>query len=244
VASGLFPESEVVLLSMNQYKQSGDVFTLIGPPPGMPGYEVGGRLTRPLLDNPYRVIILDELDRAHRDLQDCLFDILDTASCREKSSGRLVDFSASVFFATTNKGVEQLRSLKEEVGSFTSSACLGKSRDALADAADFDRAFLSRWDGVFLMDKLETLHVAEVACLELQRHWKTYGIEVDYADPELILAAVERNKDYANYGVRQLGRFIREQTEPAILDAKRSGSQRVKLRVDAHTGGLEIEAGR
>ena len=79
---------------MNQYKQPGDVFTLIGPPPGMPGYEVGGRLTRPVLENPYRVIVLDELEKAHHDLHDCLYDILDTASCREKSSGRLVDFSA------------------------------------------------------------------------------------------------------------------------------------------------------
>jgi ATP-dependent Clp protease ATP-binding subunit ClpA len=244
VASGLFPQSEVVFLNMNQYKQSSDVFTLIGPPPGTPGYEVGGRLTRPVLENPYRVVILDELGRAHRDLQDCLFDILDTASCREKSSGKLIDFSATVFFGTTNSGVEPLRKLKEEVGSFTSSAWLGKSRDILAEAGDFDRAFLSRWDGVFLMDELATGHVAEVACLELVRYWKTYGIEVDYADPELILEAVKRNRDFKNYGVRQLGRFIREQTEPAILDAKRSGAQSVKLRVGGESGALEIEAGR
>jgi ATP-dependent Clp protease ATP-binding subunit ClpA len=242
VAAGLFPKSEIVLLNMNQYKQPGDVFTLIGPPPGMPGYEVGGRLTRPVLENPYRVIILDEIEKAHRDLHDCLFDILDTASCREKSSGKLVDFSACVFFGTSNAGVEKLRTLKEEVGSFTASAWLGRSRDALADAGNLDRAFLSRWDGVYLMDSLATVHVAEVACLELCRYWKNYGIEVDYADPELILEAVKRNRDFAAYGVRQLGRFIREQTEPAILDAKRNGSLRVKLRVGAGTGELEVEA--
>ncbi len=47
IATGLFPNSEVVLLALNQYKQPDDVYTLIGPPPGKPGYEVGGRLTRP-----------------------------------------------------------------------------------------------------------------------------------------------------------------------------------------------------
>ena len=52
VGSGLFPDSELVLLTMNQYKQPGDVYTLIGPPPGMPGYEVGGRLTRPGAGKP------------------------------------------------------------------------------------------------------------------------------------------------------------------------------------------------
>jgi ATP-dependent Clp protease ATP-binding subunit ClpA len=242
VAAGLFPESELVLLTMNQYKQPGDVFTLIGPPPGMPGYEIGGRLTRPVLENPYRVIILDELEKAHHDLHDCLYDILDTASCREKSSGRLVDFSACVLFGTCNAGVDKLRSLAEEVGSATSSAWLGRSRDVLADAAHFDRAFLSRWDGVYLMDQLPPLNVAEVACLQLCRYWREYGIEIDYADPELILDAVQRNQDFAEYGVRQLGRFIREKTEAAILDAKRRGSKKVNLHVGGQGGGLKVEA--
>ena len=244
VAAGLFPNSEVVLLTMNQYKQPGDVYTLIGPPPGMPGYEVGGRLTRPVLENPYRVIILDELEKAHRDLHDCLYDVLDTASCREKSSGRLVDFSGSVFFGTCNAGVDKLRALSEEVGSQSSSAWLGRSRDALADAARFDRAFLARWDGVFLMDQLQPLNVAEVACLQLCRHWREYGIEVGYAAPELILDAVQRNQDFSEYGVRQLGRFIREKTEHAILEAKRKGSKKVNLHVNEQSGILEVEVPR
>jgi ATP-dependent Clp protease ATP-binding subunit ClpC len=244
VGSGLYPKSELVLLTMNQYKQAGDVFTLIGPPPGMPGYEVGGRLTRPVLENPYRVIILDELEKAHHDLHDCLYDILDTASCREKSSGRMVDFSACVFFATCNAGVDKLRAIKEEIGSSTSSAWLGRSRDALAEAAKFDRAFLSRWDGVYLLDQLPPIHVAEVACLQLCRYWKEYNIEVGYTDPELILDAVKRNQDFSEYGVRQLARFIREKTEHAIIEAKRNGAFKVNLRVGERSGDLEIEVQR
>ena len=242
IGAGLFPESELVLLNMNQYKQPGDVFTLIGPPPGMPGYEVGGRLTRPVLENPYRVIVFDELEKAHHDLHDCLYDILDTATCREKSSGRLVDFSGCVFFATSNAGVEQLRPLAAEAGNMTGSGWLGRSRDVLAEAGRFDRAFLSRWDGVYLLDTLPPIHVAEVACLQLCRYWREYGIEVGYTDPEVILDAVQRNQDFAEYGVRQLGRFIRERTETAILAAKRSGATKVSLRVSAASGDLEVEA--
>ncbi|HTQ38432.1 MAG TPA: AAA family ATPase [Pirellulales bacterium] len=241
VAQGLYPESEVVLLAMNQFKQPGDVYTMIGPPPGMPGYEIGGRLTRPVLENPYRVVIFDEIEKAHHDLHDCLYDILDTASCREKSSGALVDFSACVFFATSNAGVEKLRTLAGEVGSTTSSVWLGRSRDALAETNKFDRAFLSRWDGVYLLDTLPPLHVAEVACLQLCRYWREYGIDVGYTAPELILEAVQRNQDFAEYGVRQLGRFIREQTEHAILDAKRRGSKKVNLYVGTDTGQLQVE---
>jgi hypothetical protein len=147
-----------------------------------------------------------------------------------------------VFFATCNAGVEALRALYEDTGSMTSSVWMGRSRDALAGAAGFDRAFLSRWDGVYLMDQLPLLHVAEVACLELARHWRQYGIEVGYAAPELILAAVQRNHDFAEYGVRQLSRFVRETTEAAILQAKRDGSKKVNLHVGTESGELEVEA--
>src|ERR1700730_2861433 len=93
IAQALYPESEPVILRMNQYKHADDVYTLLGPPPGSPGYEVGGTLTRPVLENPRRVVIFDELEKSHRDLQHCLYDILDTATCREKSSGKTVAFS-------------------------------------------------------------------------------------------------------------------------------------------------------
>jgi ATP-dependent Clp protease ATP-binding subunit ClpA len=239
IAEALYPSSLPLLLRMNSYKHADDVFTLIGPPPGKPGYEVGGTLTRPVLQNPYRVIILDELEKCHADLHHCLYDILDVGNCREKSSGKLVDFSASVFFATCNAGVEGLRAIHR-----TSSdpvLRLGRSRDALADAGGFDKAFLARWSGIFLMDQLSPLHIAEVACLQLARYWRDYGIEVDYAAPELILEAVERNEEFRNYGVRQLGALIQAQTNSAIIQAREQGLARVRL--EAGTGGgLQIRA--
>jgi ATP-dependent Clp protease ATP-binding subunit ClpC len=241
VGSGLFPSSELVLLNMNQYRQPGDVYTLIGPPPGMPGCETGGRLTHPVLENPYRVIVFSELDKAHRELHDCLHEILDTGTCRDKSSGRLVDFSGCVFFATSNVGVDKLRALPAEVGDSTSSSWLGRSRDALAEAGGFDRAFLSRWDGVYLLDQLPPIHVAEVACFQLCRYWQEYGIEIGHVAPELICLAVQRNQDFAEYGVRQMGRIIREITEAAVVEAKRRGATKVNLDVDAQSGHVEIE---
>jgi ATP-dependent Clp protease ATP-binding subunit ClpA len=241
VGQGLFPDSEVVHLAMNQYRQPGDERSLIGSPPGTPGSDAGGRLTRPTLENPYRVIVLSELEKAHHDVQECLYDILDTGTCREKNTGRLVDFSGCVFFGTCNVGVEKLRGLTQELGSTTSPGWLGRSRDALAEAAKFDRAFLSRWDGVFLMDTLPPLCVAEVACMQLQSYWREYGIDVGYVAPQLIAEVVQRNQDFAEYGVGQLGRIVRDKTEHAILDAKRHGSKKVSLNVPDETGQLQVE---
>jgi ATP-dependent Clp protease ATP-binding subunit ClpC len=230
IAQALYPSSEPVILRMNQYKHADDVYTLLGPPPGSPGFEVGGSLTRPVLENPFRVIVFDELDKAHRDLQHCLYDILDTASCREKSSGRLVDFSKSVFFGTGNAGVEAMRTIRTQT--VDPAFWLGRARDALVEAAGFDRAFLARWSDIFLMDELAPLHVAEVACLQLQRHWQQYGIEVRYVAPEIIMAAVEGNEEFKSYGVRQLGAYIQMKTNDGIANARKSGATQVNLSVD------------
>ena len=230
IAQALYPDCEPVIIRMNQYKHADDVFTLLGPPPGSSGYEVGGSLTRPVLENPFRVIVLDELEKAHRDLQHCLYDILDAASCREKSSGRLVDFSKCVFFGTSNAGVEAMRTIRTQ--GIDPAAWQGRARDALVETAGFDRAFLARWTDIFFMDELTALHVAEVACLQLQRHWQQYGIEVRYVAPELIMAAVEGNEEFKNYGVRQLGAYIQMKTNDGIANARKSGATHVNLSVD------------
>src|SRR6201987_6353628 len=139
LAQALYPDSEPVLLRMNQYKTNNDVQTLLGPPPGMAGYEVGGSLTRPVLVNPKRVVILDELEKAHPDLHHCLFDILDSATCREKSSGKEVDFSQCVFFGTSNAGVDTLRKLRQQINPTKDQALwVGQSRDPLVDKGGFD----------------------------------------------------------------------------------------------------------
>ena len=230
VARALYPESEPVVLRMNQFKSADDVFTFLGPPPGMPGFEVGGALTRPVMENPQRVIVLDEIEKAHPDLHHCLYDILDTATCREKSSGKTVDFSCCVFFATCNGGVEALRALRGRISPVEDLASwLGQSRDVLVSSTGFDRAFLARWTDILLMDQLMPMHVAEVACLQLARRWSEYGIEVTFAAPELILEAVQKNEEFKQYGVRQLGNYIQTKTSSAISQARAQGATRVHL---------------
>jgi ATP-dependent Clp protease ATP-binding subunit ClpC len=227
IAEGLFPDSPPVVLRMNQYKLAQDVYTLMGPPPGVPGFEIGGALTRPVLENPYRVVVFDEIEKAHPDVHHCLYDVLDVASCREKSSGKTVDFSGTVFFATCNAAVDELRAVRR--GKADAATWQAKSRDALADAAGFDRAFLARWTGIYLMDELAPVHIAEVACQQLARHWKEYGMDVAYASPEVLLSAVQGNEEFRQYGVRQLGTYLRERTRDAIIDAKGRGAKTVWL---------------
>ena len=118
-------------------------------------------------------------------------------------------------------------------------AWVGRARDAMVEAGGFDRAFLARWSDIFLMDELAPLHVAEVACLQLQHHWQQYGIEVRYVAPKLIIDAVIGNKEFKGYGVRQLSTYIQMKTNDGIAQARKIGATQVNLTVDER-GNLAV----
>jgi ATP-dependent Clp protease ATP-binding subunit ClpA len=231
VGEALFPQSPPVLLRMNQYKNADDVFTLLGPPPGRPGFELGGALTRPVLENGFRVVILDELEKAHPDIFDCLYDILDTGSCREKSSGKMVDFSGCVFFATSNGAVDLLRATRARAGNGDRAVLDAAYRAAIGEGTKFNKAFIARWERVCFLDTLTDLHVAEVACLNLTKYWAQFGMNVVYASPKLILETVQRNKEFKDYGVRQLMGLIRMKSDSIVEKAKEEGRKDVSLDV-------------
>jgi ATP-dependent Clp protease ATP-binding subunit ClpA len=236
-AQALYPDSEPIILHMNQYKDHQDVFTLVGPPPGYRGADVGGALTRPLLENPCRVVILDELDKCHVDVRHCLYDILDRARCQEKSSGKTVHFNAAVFFATCNAGVDSLRAIWAE--SDDPIQRMGRAREVLAREG-FEKALLARFNGIFLMDQLRPVVIAEVACLQIAKHWRQYGIEVTYTAPEVLVEAIRRNVEFQDYGVRQLAHLIQDITAPSIEAARRDGVTRVRLDLDRGTGQVTV----
>jgi ATP-dependent Clp protease ATP-binding subunit ClpA len=237
-SQALYPAGRPLTLRMNQFKDHQDVSTLLGPPPGYAGYEIGGALTRPVIRDPYRVVILDEFEKAHPDVRHCFYDILDTGQCSEKSSGQTAHFGACLFFATCNAGYETLRAIFSEPA--TPARRLGRARDALAGYG-FDKALLARFDDVLLLDMLPSFVVAEIACLQIAKYWRQYGIDATYASPELLAETVRRNTGLQDYGVRELARQIQEHTSPAIHEARRAGARRVRLSVDPSAERILVE---
>lgn len=231
VAKALTPDAEAILLRMNQYKSREDAAALFG----VPGAQVPGALTGPVLEDPHRVVILDEADKCHPEILHSLYDALDAGKCRDKATGRMVDFSGCVFFATSNAGTEGLRQLG-------AAHAPGKARDVLAREAGFDKAFLARFTEIHLMDSLEPKAVAEVACLQLAKQWRGQGIELAYVDPELLAAAVARNGEFADYGVRQLAHCLRSLTDGTLEEARRMGLRRVKLAYNAKSASAVLES--
>jgi len=235
-AMALWPEKEPVVLRMNQFKDPHDLQGLLG---AAGGAETGS-LTGALLEDPYRVVLLDEIDKCHPEVLHGLFEALDGGRVRDRSSSKMVDFSGCVFFATCNAGAERLRALKSD----DASSFAARARDALMKEGGFEKAFLARFSEIVLMDALAPIHIAEIACLQIAKQWREQGIVVSYLSPELLARAVALNAEFGEYGVRQLTRCLRRMMDPLLEEARRKGSSAVSLGLDPHTGGAVLGLAR
>jgi ATP-dependent Clp protease ATP-binding subunit ClpC len=101
-------ENAMVRLDMSEYQEKHTVSRLIGAPPGYVGYEEGGQLTEAVRRRPYRVILLDEVEKAHPEVFNALLQILDDGRLTD-GQGRTVDFKNAVVIMTSNAGVELIR---------------------------------------------------------------------------------------------------------------------------------------
>lgn len=222
-SKALWPDKEPVVLRMNQCKDPSDVRLLLGAA----GESGGGLLSQPILEDPHRVVVLDEIDKCHSEVLHCLFDALDGGRCRDKASGRTVDFSGCVFFATCNAGTESLRALT----GLEPDAYVAKARDVLAREAGFDKSFLARFSEILLLDTLPVVHIAEIACLLISKQWREQGMEISYVSPEFLAQVVRANSEFTHYGVRQLAHCVRRMTDPLVEEARRKGQLQVALGV-------------
>jgi ATP-dependent Clp protease ATP-binding subunit ClpC len=101
-------ESAMVRLDMSEYQEKHTVSRLIGAPPGYVGYEEGGQLTEAVRRRPYRVILLDEIEKAHPEVFNSLLQILDDGRLTD-GHGRTVDFKNTIVIMTSNTGVELIK---------------------------------------------------------------------------------------------------------------------------------------
>ena len=108
-------ENAMVRLDMSEFMERHTVSRLIGAPPGYVGYEEGGRLTEAVRRRPYSVVLLDEIEKAHRDVFNVLLQVLDDGRLTD-SHGRTVDFTNTIIVMTSNIGSQAIQQISQEGG--------------------------------------------------------------------------------------------------------------------------------
>jgi len=237
-------ESAFVRIDMSEFMEPHSVARLIGAPPGYVGYEEGGRLTEAVHRKPYCVILLDEIEKAHRDVFNVLLQVLDDGRLTD-GHGRTVDFKNTIVVMTSNVGSEHIQRLidsgRGEVAPLDIEIEM-QVKEALKAA--FRPEFLNRIDETVIFHQLTREHLRAIADLQVR------GLQERLRTRDMSLTLTEAAKDKLAsegfdpaYGARPLKRLIQQQIENLlarrILDGAFGPGDAIE--VDASRDGFTFE---
>ena len=214
-------EKALVRFDMSEYMEKHSVSKLIGSPPGYIGHEEGGQLTEKIKRNPYSVLLLDEIEKAHFDIFNLLLQVFEDGLLTD-SHGNAIDFKNAIIIMTSNIGARYLTN-KSQMG-FTTSAEQGrqKVRDLILGEVKrvFNPEFLNRVDEVILFESLMEEHLRQIVDLlmvEVNKNLvpKKIGIQVEEGAKQWIVAKTCRDR---SYGARPLRRAIQKFVEDPLAE--------------------------
>lgn len=218
-------DSNMVRIDMSEYMEAHTISRLIGAPPGYVGYGEGGQLTEPVRRNPYCVVLLDEIEKAHPEIFNTLLQVLEDGRLTD-AQGRTVDFRNAIVIMTSNVGVKPIES-QQGLG----------FRDIRFDANDpkayesmknkmleemkktFRPEFLNRIDEVIVfhhLKKEEILQIADMFLVRINEQASAIGVTVELSDAVKELL-VEKGYD-PNLGARPLRRAVQRFIEDPLSE--------------------------
>lgn len=206
-------QDALIRLDMSEYMEKHAVSKIIGSPPGYVGHEEAGQLTEKVRRQPYSVILLDEIEKAHPDVQHMFLQIMEDGRLTD-SHGRMVNFKDTVIIMTSNAG----SAIKElHVGFNKTETDAISTLDQLKDY--FKPEFLNRFDAIITFNQLEEEHLIKIVDLmlnELEENLKEQGYRLEVTEKvKKHLADIGYDRQF---GARPLRRAIQETLEDGITD--------------------------
>ncbi|WP_461224106.1 ATP-dependent chaperone ClpB [Lacticaseibacillus suihuaensis] len=214
LADALFDsEKHMVRIDMSEYMDKISVSRLVGAAPGYVGYEEGGQLTEAVRRNPYTIVLLDEIEKAHPDVFNILLQVLDDGRLTD-SQGRTVDFKNTIIIMTSNLGSELMLDGAADAGHIESGV-----RDQVMQLirGHFKPEFLNRVDDIVMFDPLTLADVEKIAVKDLAQ----LGSRLAAQDITLAVTPAAQewlaHKGYQPaYGARPLQRLITTAVETPL----------------------------
>jgi ATP-dependent Clp protease ATP-binding subunit ClpC len=212
-------EEALVRIDMSEYREQHTVSRLFGAPPGYVGYEEGGQLTEAVRRRPYRVLLFDEIEKAHPEVWNALLQILDDGRMTD-GQGNVVDFRNTVLIMTSNLGTEYVR--KGGTLGFLQPKASDEERDShdkieKALRGAFRPEFLNRIDEIIMFSPLSLEQMEEIVVLqmkEVQDRLNEYNITVQLTDAARKWLA-KAGYD-PTFGARPLRRAIQKNVESPL----------------------------
>jgi ATP-dependent Clp protease ATP-binding subunit ClpC len=248
LAEFLFEDADaLVRIDMSEYREQHTVSRLFGAPPGYVGYEEGGQLTEAVRRRPYRVILFDEIEKAHPEVWNALLQILDDGRLTD-GQGRVVDFRNAVLIMTSNLGTEYVRksgTLGFLQGSTSDEERQDHEKIEKALKSTFRPEFINRIDEIITFSPLSIEQMTEIVDLqmrEVQERLSEHGLTVSLSD-EARQWLADVGFDPA-FGARPLRRALQKHIESplsiALLSGQFSSGDIVMVEVDPEKKTLEF----
>jgi ATP-dependent Clp protease ATP-binding subunit ClpC len=212
-------EDALVRIDMSEYHEQHTVSRLFGAPPGYVGYEEGGQLTEAVRRRPYRVVLFDEIEKAHPEVWNALLQILDDGRMTD-GQGNVVDFRNTILIMTSNLGTEYVR--KGGTLGFLQPTETDEDREAHAKIekalkGTFRPEFLNRIDEIIMFSPLSLNQMEKIVDLqmdEIQERLNEFGVKVELSGPARKWLA-KTGYDPA-FGARPLRRALQKYVESPL----------------------------
>lgn len=239
-------EDHLIRVDMSEFMEKHNASRLIGSPPGYVGHDEGGQLTEKIRQNPYSVVLLDEVEKAHPDVFNLLLQVLDDGQITD-GKGRLVDFKNTVIIMTSNLGATALRDEKT-VGFGASDSWSDyeamKARVLEELKNEFRPEFINRVDESIVFHSLDQQHLNEIVELlseDIVGRLAEMNIDLKITHTAIdVIAGVGYNPEY---GARPLKRAIQTELEDRLSDALLAGDviPGDKVTIGARSGEIYLK---
>ncbi|GED57589.1 ATP-dependent Clp protease ATP-binding subunit [Brevibacillus formosus] len=228
----------MIRLDMSEYMEKHSVSKLIGSPPGYVGHEEAGQLTERVRRNPYSIILLDEIEKAHPDVMHMFLQILEDGRLTD-SQGRTVNFKETVIIATSNAGVSER---KISVGFGAQAPEPATVLDSLG--AYFKPEFLNRFDSIISfahLEKQDLVKIVDLLLRDVMGNLSEQGMEISVSD-----AAKEKLAELGynpSFGARPLRRVIQQYVEDGIADLVMEEDNVTAMVIDVENDVIRVKKG-
>ncbi|OMC81730.1 AAA family ATPase [Viridibacillus sp. FSL H8-0123] len=211
LAAQLFDsEDHFIRIDMSEYMEKHSVSRLVGAPPGYVGYEEGGQLTEAVRRNPYAVVLLDEIEKAHPDVANILLQILDDGRITD-SQGRIVNFTNTVIILTSNIGSSYLLDMPENSEHAVEDLVMASLRE------HFKPELLNRLDDIIMFHSLTNEHFYQITWKYIQLLQKRVAEqEIELEVNEDVIQWVVAEGIDPTFGARPLRRFVQRHIETLV----------------------------
>lgn len=204
----------MIRFDMSEYMEKHSVAKLVGAPPGYVGYDEAGQLTEKVRHNPYSLILLDEVEKAHPDVMHMFLQVLDDGRLTD-GQGRTVSFKDAIIIMTSNAGTG-----KTEASVGFGAAREGRTNSVLGELGNFfSPEFMNRFDGIIefkALSKDNLLQIVELMLADVNKRLSSNNIRLDVTD-KVKKKLVDLGYD-PKMGARPLRRTIQDYIEDTITD--------------------------